>query len=703
MSKLNGNGHPIPLTSKEVSWLSFNERVLDEASDVSVPLLERFRFLGIYSSNLDEFFRVRVATLNRLSELPSKKAIALIGHDPRKVLKKVHRTVLEQQVKFDQIYQQLLKDLAKEHIYIIDEKQLTPAQGEVVKEYFHTIVRPKLFPIMLSANTKFPELKDKSIYLAVTLSKKKGKDKPQYALIEVPTDTLSRFLILPQISEERFIMLLDDVIRYNLPAIFSALDYDTFGAYTIKLTRDAELDIDHDMFESYVRKVHKSLKQRKEGDPVRLVVDSRIPSDLLKLIVKKLELGKNDPVILGSRYHNYKDFTNFPEIGRKLLRYTPLPQLMHPAIANHKSILETVTKKDLLLTFPYHTFDHMIDLLREASIDPDVTSIKITLYRAAQNSSVVNALMNAAKNGKSVVAVVELQARFDEEANIFWANQLQEVGAKVVFGVPGLKVHMKVCLITRTDQKTLPHVVAIGTGNFNEDTARVYTDHLLLTANKKITKEADRLFEFLENNYKKTTFSQLLVSPFNMRRKLNRLIQTEIDNAEKGKRAYIYLKLNHLTDSQIIRQLYKASQAGVTIRLVVRGMFSLQPGVSGISDNISAVRIVDRFLEHLRIMIFANGGNEKYYISSGDWMPRNLDRRIEVACPIIDPELKQEIKDMFEFQWRDNTKSRPYEERQNGTNHKKPKAAHRAQMETYEFLHTKGLSEPTKRKAGKAK
>ncbi len=636
--------------------------------------------------------------------MQSKKAIALIGHDPRKVLKRVHKTVLEQQVKFDQTYQQLLQDLAKEHIFIVDEKQLTAEQGSVVKEYFHNVVRPKLFPIMLSATTKFPELKDKSIYLAVVLSKKKSKDKPQYALIEIPTDTLTRFLILPQVSDERFIMLLDDVIRYNLPAIFSALDYDTFNAYTIKLTRDAELDIDHDMFESYVRKVHKSLKQRKEGDPVRLVVDSRIPPDLLKLIVKKLELGKTDPVILGSRYHNYKDFTNFPEIGRKLLRYAPLPQLSHPDITNHKSILGAVTKKDIMLTFPYHTFDHVIDLLREASIDPEVTSIKITLYRAAQNSSVVNALMNAAKNGKAVVAVVELQARFDEEANIFWANQLQEVGAKVVFGVPGLKVHMKVCLITRTDQKESPHVVAIGTGNFNEDTAKVYTDHLLLTANKKITKEADRLFEFLESNYKKTTFSQLLVSPFNMRRKLTRLIQSEIDNAERGKPAHIFLKLNHLTDSLMIKQLYKASQAGVNVRLVVRGMFSLQPGVPDLSENISAVRIVDRFLEHVRVMVFANGGNEKYYITSGDWMPRNLDRRIEVACPIIDPELKQELKELLEFQWRDNTKSKHHDERsQEEAVSKKSKASYRAQTDTYDFLHKKEQVGPMKQKSGKTK
>ncbi len=672
---------------KEISWLHFNERVLDEAADPGVPLLERLKFLGIYSNNLDEFFRVRVGTLNRISRSLRKKSAAIIGHQPKKTLKKIHQIVVRQREKFDGIFAAALKELRRERIFIIDETQLSAAQQRFVEEYFHTTVRPKLFPIMLNQTGEFPELRDKSIYLAVTLSSRRRSLGLSYALIEIPTDALPRFVRLPSSGGREYIILLDDVIRYSLPSIFAAFGRDRFTAHTIKLTRDAELDIDDDVFESYVRKVHKSLKQRKEGQPVRLVYDVQIPRELLKFLVKRLRLRRDDALIAGSRYHNFKDFIKFPNVGRKELRYAPQAPIVHRALDPHQSILAEVAKRDLLLHFPYQTFDHVIDLLREASIDPHVTSIKITLYRTAPHSSIVNALMNAVKNGKTVVAVVELQARFDEEANIFWANELQEAGAKVVFGVPGLKVHAKLCLVTRRNGRGVTRYAIVATGNFNEDTARVYTDHFLFTANPKITEQVAGVFEFLQSNYKVGSFRNFLVSPFSTRRKIQRLIEAEMKNAAHGKDAWLLIKLNHLTDPQMIELLQRASQAGVKIRLIIRGMFTLKPGVPGLSENISAIRLVDKYLEHARVLVFANGGDPKLFITSADWMPRNLDRRVEVGCPVLDPLLRSEIIQMLEMQWHDNVKAGRHTEFADG---KTPSARsvrqHRAQLEIYDFL-----------------
>ncbi len=674
--------------TKETSWLDFNGRVLEEAADPAVPLLERLNFLGIYSNNLDEFFRVRVATLNRLARAPKRKARALIGHDPRSTLKRIQTMVLQQRDRFERIYRQLLRELARRHIFITDELHLTAAQARFVAEYFHQVVRPKLFPIMVDHTDEFPELLDKSVYLAVTLSrlgKQKGTD---YALIELPTDVLPRFVLLPKSGQRTYIILLDDVIRYNLQAIFAAFGYDRCAAYTIKVTRDAELDIDDDIFESYVRKIHKSLRQRKEGKPVRLLYDEEIPRNLLQLLTRRLRLKTTDPLISGSRYHNFKDFMRFPNVGRASLRYVRTKPVEHRHLVGRRSVLEAIAERDILLHFPYHSFDNIIDLLREASIDPHVSAIKITLYRTAANSGVVNALMNAVKNGKTVVAVVEIQARFDEEANIRWATELQEAGAQVVFGVPGLKVHSKLCLIVRKNGRGTERFAVVGTGNFNEATARVYTDHFLLTANPKIAGQVADVFEFLEKNYKVSPFRHLIVSPFNSRRRLAQLIQTEIDNAAKGKEAWIFLKLNHLVDAPMIKQLYRASQAGVKIRLIVRGMFTLEPGVPGVSENIEAIRLVDRYLEHARVLFFAHGGHEKCYISSADWMPRNLDRRVEVACPVQDESLKQELRDILELQWRDNTKSTEFKPAGTGSV-RRGRGRHRAQHDIHVYLRDK--------------
>jgi polyphosphate kinase len=582
----------------------------------------------------------------------------LIGHDPRKVLRQLHKTVIAQQAEFDRIYGKLIAELKREGVCFVDENQLTLSQANSVREYFHNVVRAKLFPIMFDPESSIPDLKDRSIYLAVCLFSRRRRKKSQYALIEIPSDILPRFHVLSRNDDRQYIIMLDDIIRLNLPEIFAAFDYTAFKAYTIKLTRDAELDIDDDISESYIQKIDKSIKQRKQGRPVRLVYDSSMPRELLRLLIKKLRLGKNDPIIPGSRYHNFKDFMKFAAAGRNHLRYPPFVPIPNPDIIGHKSMFAAIRKRDIFLSFPYHSFGHIIDLLREASIDPDVISIKISLYRLASNSAVANALINAVKNGKSVTVVVELQARFDEQANIYWANQLKEAGARVIFGVPGLKMHAKICLISRRVKKTTSYFAAIGTGNFNEETAGLYSDHFLLTADPRVTNELVKVFEFLENAYKTSTYKYLLVSPLNMRKRLNRMIHTEIRNARSGKKAYIWLKLNHLTDPAMIRELYKASQDGVEIKLIIRGMFSLIPGVKGLSENIQAIGILDRWLEHSRMAIFANGGNELCYILSADWMPRNLDRRVEIGCPILDKSIKAELKTFFKLQWQDNTKAR---------------------------------------------
>jgi len=640
---------------KEISWLSFNERVLQEAENKEVPLLERLKFLGIYSNNLDEYFRVRVATLKRLTYYNNAREI--LGYDPRKTLKKIQKIVLSQNQVFEKIYSDIIKELAKNKIHIINEQQLDKAQSDFVAEFFHSEVRTRLMPFMIEPESNLPNLTDDAIYLAILLRKKKS-NKRKYALLEIPSDVLPRFIVLPDRDNEKYLIFLDDVIRFGLKEVFVVFDFDEITAFTIKLTKDAEIEIADDYIASYIDKLSRSLQQRKKGTPVRFIYDREMPADLLKTITKKLKLGPDDVIIPGNRYHNFKDFMNFPNLGRKKLYYEPLVPIQHKDITPGKSILSAIQKKDIMLFFPYHPFDHFIDLLREASIDPYVTSIQITLYRLARNSSVINALMNAVRNGKSVTTVVELQARFDEEANILWGNKLMNEGVKVIYGVPGLKVHAKLCLITRVKDEVTRKYAAIGTGNFNEDTARIYTDHLLLTCEKKITNEVQKVFNFFHANYIKENYYHLVLSPFHLRNKMILLIENEIKNAKARKKAYMWLKLNNITDREIIDKLYEASQAGVEIRMIIRGMFSIVAGVKGLSENIQAIGIVDRFLEHTRFMIFCNGGDEEIYISSADLMTRNLDHRIEVTCPVFDENIKKHLKKVFEIQWKDNTKAR---------------------------------------------
>jgi polyphosphate kinase len=678
----------IPHINREISWLSFNERVLQEASDPSTPLIERLKFLGIFSNNRDEFYRVRVATINRLTKL-GKKAIDIYGDDPKELLQKLQRKVIEQQQHFEEIYQELLHELAKQNVFIINEKQLNQNQKQYVKDYFHNQVETNLFPIMVDENKPFPYMKDKSGYLFVRLISTVQKQKNKYALIEIPSRTTSRFIILPQEKNKKYIILLDDVIRYNVHEMFSVFGYTTKEAINIKLTRDAELDIDQDVSKSMLEKISKGVKDRKKGQPVRFVYDSTMSKEMLAFIMKKLGMDKKDNAIPGGRYHNFKDFIGFPNIGEKKLVYE------HPRPLNHKylyhintSILNVIKQKDILLHYPYHTYDHTITLLREASIDPTVESIKITLYRVADSSKIANALVNAIKNGKKVTVLVELQARFDEENNIYWANKLQEEGATVIYGVPGLKVHSKLFLITTRVRGKEIKYAHIGTGNFNEKTARIYTDFSLLTADKNITDEISSVFDFYANNFKTGVYKHLAVAPFFMRQTFVNLIDKEITNAKAGKKAYMILKMNSLVDKDMIEKLYEASHAGVQITLIVRGICSLVTEITGYSDNIKAYSIVDKYLEHARVFIFANGGNEKIYITSADWMSRNLDSRSEVAVPILDPEVKKQIRDIIDIQLSGNTKVRILDRLQQNL-YKKAKPGERkvrVQDEIYNYL-----------------
>jgi polyphosphate kinase len=676
----------IAIINRETSWLHFNGRVLQEAADQRNPLIERLKFLGIFSNNRDEFFRVRVATLTRM--LKVNHLHRPNNFNPRKILKEINDIVISQEKDFIRIYQEIVDELRTQDIFIVNETQLTDEQGVLVRKYFQEQVRVFLFPMMISNLKDMSSLRDKSIYLAVTL-KKNIAAKADYALIELPTKTLSRFFILPQSGTKKFIILLDDVIRYCLSDIFSVFGYDTFSAHTVKFTRDAELDIDTDVSKSFLEIMTESLKQRKRGNPVRFVYDNSIPEGLLKNIIKRLDIGKDDPIRGGGRYHNFKDFMNFPNLGSKTLEYEPLLPLRHKDLPVNTSILSAIKVKDIMLHYPYQSFQYIIDLLQEASIDPKVRSIKMTIYRAAKNSSVINALINAARNGKYVTVFMELQARFNEEANIYYTEQLQEEGVKVIQGIPGFKVHSKLILIRRKENSKDVFYANIGTGNFNEDTANVYADESLLTSNEKITADVTNAFHQMEANYRPLKYKSLVVAPFYMRNHFLHLLTNEIHNAASGKEAWVIVKLNNLVDEAIIKKLYKASQAGVHIKLIIRGICVLVPGQPGLSENIEAISIVDRFLEHSRVLIFANNGHPLYFITSADWMVRNFDNRIEVACPIYNKDIQQEILDMINIQLKDNVKARILGPGEANKYKKTGRKQIRSQIETYNYFKKK--------------
>lgn len=675
----------VKIINREISWLSFNERVLQEASDPNVPLIERFKFLGIYSNNQDEFFKVRVATIKRMIDVEKSTGIQN-KEKPRHVLNEIQEKVLKLKDKFEKTYSILIKELEKHNIFIINEKQLNSEQTRYVRNYFHENVHSVINPIMLQNVKVFPHLKDYSIYLAISLSRNDPSPDNQMAIIEIPTEVIPRFIVLPPTHKKKYIILLDDVIRFCLDDIFMTFKFDRYEAYTIKLTRDAELDIDNDLSKSFLEKVAESVSDRVKGQPVRFVYDSSMSRDMLKYLIRSLELNDEDNLIAAGRYHNFKDYMKFPNLGGKKLVYKPTPPNPHPLIKPRTSKLDLIARKDILLHVPYQKFDHYINLLREASIDPGVISIKITLYRVAYSSRVINALINAALNGKKVTVVIELQARFDEKTNIYWSRKLEEAGAQVIFGMRGLKVHSKLLLIERKENKKIVKYASIGTGNYHEGTAVVYADLHLLTANPNITEEVDKVFKFFETTYKTYTFKHLLVSPLYMRKRLYRMIDHEIKNARAGKDAYIILKINSIVDYDMIQKLYQASMAGVKIKAIIRGMCSLIPGIPGLSDNIKVISIVDKFLEHSRVFVFCNNHKELYYISSADWMPRNLDNRIEIATPIFDPDIQKEIKTMLNIQLKDNVKARIINASGNNQ-YKSPNNSRkiRSQMELYKY------------------
>jgi polyphosphate kinase len=674
--------------NREVSWLSFNHRVLQEAADSRVPLLERIRFLGIFSNNLDEFFKVRVATIKRMIDVQEKNQ-KVEGEKPQKVLTLIQNKVLALQEEFQRIFQGIVKELEEANIFIINEKQLNKEQAEYVKEYFEEKVLPALSPIMIQNLKTVPFLKDKSIYLAVGLSHSDKKASTEYALIEIPTSIIGRFLVLPKEENKNYVILLDDVIRYCLSDVFAIFNFDRFEAYVIKLTRDAELDLDNDLSQSFLERISKSVSDRHSGQPVRFVYDSTMPREMFKYLTKKLGLDVDDNLIPGARYHNFKDFMGFPLMGLHDLTYVPTPAVDHELIEPARSILDLVHKKDILLHCPYQKFSHFINLLREAAIDPSVVSIHITLYRVAQNSKVVQALINAARNGKQVTVVLELQARFDERSNIFYAKKFEEAGVAVVFGIKGLKVHAKLVLITRKENKKLVQYAAIGTGNFHEGNASIYTDLTLFTRDKKITTEVNKIFTMFNETYLNYNFRYLMVSPLSMRRRIIELIDKEIKNAKLGKPAYIDLKVNHLVDRTMVTKLLQAAQSGVKIRLIVRGICSLYTGSEDLHSNLEAISIVDKYLEHSRYFIFCNNNNEQYYISSADWMTRNLDHRIEVACPIFDPILQKELRTIFEIQWSDNYKARILNDVQDNPYRRNGSGSVHSQMALYKFYDDK--------------
>ena len=674
---------------RDISWLSFNNRVLQEAEDDSVPLKERIRFLGIFSNNLDEFFRVRVAALKKMIELGSKAKMHLEA-DPELILEEIQEKVIKLQTTFERTWNDILRELKKEEIHIINERKLSAPQQKFVLDYFNEEVKSYIIPLMIESLQAFPVLNDKSIYLACKLSTKDKSIPQRFALVSVPVRHLTRFLILPSKNDEQFIILLEDVIRFCLPNIFSFFGYDTFSSHVIKVTRDAEIDIDNDVSTSLIQKIEKGLKNRKKGKPVRFVFDKQIDVSLLTYLVKRLGLTHKENIIPGSRIHNFKDFINFPEavFSQKNLRKKPFT---HPLLRQVNSVTGIVLAQDVLLNFPYHSFESVIDLLREAAIDPYVLSIKITCYRLAPRSKIINALTNAVRNGKIVTVVLELRARFDEEANLDWKNELEDAGVKVLLGVSNLKIHAKLCLIKKRINNITTHYGFVSTGNLNEKTALVYGDHCLLTSDRNIMADVNRIFSYLEHPKSRANYlaacKTLLVSPGGMRRQLLGLINKEIKFAKSKKHASIVLKLNSLSDKELIEKLYIAAKAGVEIKMIIRGICCMFTENKKTKNHLQAISIIDEYLEHARVLIFHNDGHQKVFISSADWMVRNIDHRIEAACPILEKQSKQEIIDIINIQLNDNIKARILNNSQdNQYVNPRNKIKIRSQVETYNYL-----------------
>ena len=679
---------------RDITWLAFNERVLQEAMDENVPLHLRIRFLGIFSNNLDEFFRVRVAGLKRAMDFKEKVIAESFYQTPSKILQRINEIVIKQQQNFDKTWKKIQGEMAEHNVSIKTAKNLSPKQKEFVRNYFDEVVESNVIPILLHENTPMPYMRDKSLYLGVAMRKKEWQYASNYAIIEIPSRFVGRFVLLPTGDpQEKNVMLLEDVITFNLPHIFSYFGYDEFAAHAFKVTKDAEMDLDNDIKTNFAEKIEKGLKNRRKGKPTRFVFDKDMDKALLELLIRKLNLTKKDSIIPGGKIHNFKHFMDFPDVFEY---HKPIERtsFTHQAFENGERVTDVIMKKDVLLTFPYHKYNPVIDLLREAAMDPDVKSIQITAYRLASSSKIINALINAKRNGKEVTVMLELQARFDEESNLEWKEMLEPEGIIVLVGIPGKKVHAKLCIIKkRVQNKTLQYGF-VSTGNFNEKTARIYGDHLLMTSDRGIMADINKVFNVLKKPKEDPvltlkTCKKLLVCPQFMREKIMHHIDKEIEEAKAGRKAEMIIKVNSLSDKLLIEKMYEAAEAGVVTNMIVRGIYCAV-NQKEFKQKIHAISIVDEYLEHARVMYFYHKGDEDIYISSADWMNRNLDYRIEAAVKITDKDLKKEIKDILNIQLNDNVKARVLNKRlSNEYYHSAVKEEHRSQIEIYKYLKAK--------------
>lgn len=670
--------------NRELSWLQFNARVLQEAADESVPLIERFRFLGIFSNNLDEFFKVRYATVRRIVDAGKRGRKALGVYSAEVLLEKITEIVIEQQAESLEILNDIYMKLEGENIYRVDETNVVFKEHiAFIKDFFTEKVALAVETIILREDVELPRIQDLDAYLMIKMDLKENNE-PLYALLEIPS-SIDRFVVLPQVDGKEYIMILDDLIRYNLDTIFNIFDYTNITSHMIKITRDAELDIESDLGKSFLEKLTRSVKGREDGEPVRFVFDKRIEKETLQFLLKKLGIERIDSIIPGGKYHNRKDYMNFPTLGRKELYYESVKPLAIPGVSLEDSILTKVAQRDFLQYTPYQSFSYTIKFLREAALDPKVRSIKITIYRLAKISSIASALINAAQNGKEVTVQIELRARFDEESNMRYAEKMQNEGVRLIFGVPGLKVHSKVCVIEREEEDKVKRYGFISTGNFNQATARIYTDYTLFTSNKEILKDLNKLFNFFDTNYIVNKYKHLIVSPHYSRNAMYELIAEQVEIARNGGKGLIRLKLNSISNYEVIDKLYEASNAGVKIQMIIRGICCLIPGVKGLSDNIEVISIIDKFLEHPRVYIFGEEDTEKVFLSSSDWMTRNLDNRVEVSVPIYDENVKREIIETHMISWNDNVKARILNKEMDNRYKEDDNSLTRSQFEAYDY------------------
>ncbi|WP_026377422.1 polyphosphate kinase 1 [Aestuariibacter salexigens] len=674
---------------KELSWLSFNERVLQEAADENNPIVERIRFLGIFSNNLDEFYRVRAADVKRQITIYQNEGNEELTRQAMHLMEQIQQRNLKLTKEFDRVYKEVVHTLSRYGIYLITKSDVSDYQSSWLKNHFRNKVLRHITPILIDSKVDLVKrLNDSATYLYVAIRRENGNTR--YAVLEVPTSAMSRFVVIPpeKSRKKKHIILLDDIVELCLDEIFRGfVRYDSLEAYSFKMTRDAEYSITEEIDESYVEKMSESMKQRLTAEPVRVIHDADMPEDMLLDLSKRLRISKLDTLVSAGHYRNFKDFIGFPNVGRKYLENEKLPALTTRAFSDFDTVFDAIKHHDILLYYPYHRFLHFTEFVRQAAFDPSVKTIRLNIYRVASNSRVINSLIDAVDNGKAVTVVVELKARFDEENNIEWSKRMTEAGIRVILGIPSLKIHSKLCVVSREEKGSLVHYAHFGTGNFNEKTAKIYTDFSLFTANQELADEAVNVFDFIQYPYRRHRFQHLQVSPINARTKIQSLIRSEIQHVVEGKKGQITFKINNLVDKELIDDLYRASQAGVKIRAIIRGMCSLIPGIKGMSENIEIISVVDRFLEHPRVMVFDNDGDPKVFISSADWMTRNMDLRIEVGCPIYDPTLKARILDILDIQFKDTLKARVIDAEQSNKYVKRGNRKHlRSQIETYSYL-----------------